>query len=432
MKSKILIVEDNLLLSGLLCKWLREAGYEVIAVSNEPAARKAVWKVHPDLILSDVRLPEGNGIQLLEWLGKEEYGIPFIIMTEYASYPDAVRAIQKGASDYLPKPIYREPLLELLHEKLKSPVSVRRDRPVLERKSAGAKQVERLVHKVAPSELSVLISGANGSGKELVAQTIHRLSHRHDAPFVAVNCGGMPRELAASEFFGHVKGAFTGADADVPGYFSMARRGTLFLDEVGNMPPDLQTLLLRVLQERTYTPVGSRKIQDADVRIIAATNENLLQAIREGRFREDLYHRLSEFEIHQPALVECPEDILPLAEFFRERTSAELKRMTKGFTEHAEKVLLAYNWPGNVRELSNRVKRAVLLADSMYVSDEDLGLRSSPYNLKGNIATQSKETEKEQVKKALDTANGNITLAAKILGVSRRTFYIKMDKYGLR
>lgn len=436
-KKKILVVEDNLLLSGILRKWLKQADYEVLTAGDEPMARKLIRKCPPDLILSDIRLPVGDGIQLLQWIAGEIFlHIPFVVMTEFASYPDAVRAIKLGAVDYLHKPVHREPLLELLHEILKSSVTARRDSPRLQRNSRRIREVERIARKVAFSDMSVLILGPNGSGKESVAQSIYEYSLRKDRPFVAVNCGGIPKELGASEFFGYVKGAFTGADADTPGYFEAARGGTLFLDEIGTMSHELQTSLLRVLQERVYNPVGSRKVHEADVRIIAATNVDMQRAVDEGNFREDLYHRLAEFEIRQPSLAECPEDILPLANFFLNRSCDELKRGFFKFTEEAETALLSYHWPGNVRELSNRVRRAALLAEDTLVSCEDLGLDEAHfYNGMFNRATarlKDKVEERKRIVIALQTSGGNITRAAKLLGISRRTLYNKIAEYGLK
>ena len=437
MKKKILIVEDNLILCGMLKKWLAKAGYEVMSASDEPFARKLVQKNDFSLILSDVRLPEGDGINLLEWMCRQNMDTPFVVMTEYASFPDAVRAVRLGAKDYLPKPVHQEPLLNLLHSLLKSPAVTRGNRIIQERTSPEAKKTELLARRVALSEMSVLILGPNGSGKEIVAQTIHRNSNRKDKPFVAVNCGGIPKELAASEFFGYVKGAFTGADADTKGYFETAAGGTLFLDEIGNMSHEVQALLLRVLQERVYSPVGSRRTCKADVRIIAATNEDMHQAILDGRFREDLYYRLAEVEIRQPSLGECREDILSLADFFRSQASLELKRETDGFTREAEAILLSYGWPGNVRELFNRVRRAVLLSDSPLLSPEDLGFDESQTfhgTTTNNIIERLRNDEKEKanIMAALEEAHGNITCAAGLLGVSRRTLYNKIEKYGLR
>lgn len=296
MKQKVLIVEDNISLSQRQKDWLEQAGYDVMTAMHEPAARALIRKHRFDFILSDVRLPEGDGISLLEWLTKEKKDIPFIVTTEYGSIPDAVRAIKLGAKDYLPKPVHREHLLELAEEIFRPLATVRtKPKDLFRRTCPKILEVERYARIVAPSDMSVLILGANGTGKESVAQGIHANSGR-DGKFVAVNCGALPRELAASLLFGHEKGAFTGADTAKNGYFDMAKGGTLFLDEIGTMPIDIQSMLLRVLQENTYTPIGSDRERMADVRIVAATNENLERAIKEGRFREDLYHRLAEME----------------------------------------------------------------------------------------------------------------------------------------
>lgn len=438
MRQKVLIVEDNVVLSQLQKEWLEKSGYEVVTAMNEPIARRLIRKQTFDLILSDVRLPEGNGISLLEWLNKEKSRIPFVIMTEYASFSDAVHAIKLGAKDYLPKPVHKEKLLELVRELLKPLSSIREEKVILQRNSPKAKEVERLALLAAPSDISVMILGANGTGKESVAQSIHQNSDRRDQPFIAVNCGGIPKELAASYFFGHTKGAFTGADNDRKGYFETADGGTLFLDEIGNMPLELQVMLLRVLQERTYSPVGSHKELTADVRIISATNEDLCQAISEKRFREDLYHRLCEFELCQPSLSECPEDILPFAEFFREQYSKEYRKATAGFCTECKELLLNHTWSGNIRELRNRIKRAVIVAQQDLLSVEDLRFDKNAVTAinHGNALTimklKDEKREVEQIKFALEKAGNNITQASHLLGISRQALYAKLRKYNLK
>ena len=438
MKRKILIVEDNIGLSQMQKDWFAQAGYDAVTAMNEPVARSLIRKTAFDLILSDVRLPEGDGISLLEWLRKEKKDIPFIITTEYVSVPDVVRTIKLGAIDYLPKPVRKEHLLELAEEVFRPIATVRKkEKTLFHRTSPGILQVEKFAKLVAPSDMSVMILGANGTGKESIAQIIHSNSERWNTPFVAVNCGALPRELAASLFFGHEKGAFTGADTAKTGYFDMAKGGTLFLDEIGTMSYEIQSLLLRVLQENVYTPIGSGKERIADVRVIAATNEDLQQAIKEGRFREDLYHRLNEFEIRQPSLAECAEDIIPLAEFFRERYSKELKRETQGFTEDAIHRMLAYPWPGNVRELQNRIKRAVLVAETPMLDVEGLDIDfSRPMENSGSKAAilplKDESLEKESIVNALKACNGHREQAAKILNINPATLYRKMKKYGLK
>lgn len=438
MEQKILIVEDNVVLSQLQKEWLERAGYEVVTAMDEPTARRLIRREAFDLVLSDVRLPEGNGIVLLEWLNKENIRIPFVVMTDYASFPDAVRAIKLGAKDYLPKPVHKERLLELARGLLKPLSVVREEKVILRRVSSKAKDVERLALLAAPSDISVMITGANGTGKESVAQSIHQNSDRRDRPFIAINCGGIPGELAASLFFGHVKGAFTGADSDRKGYFEQADGGTLFLDEVGTLPLELQAMLLRVLQEHAYIPLGSSRERSADVRILSATNEDLWQAIADGRFREDLYHRLCEFELHQPSLVECSEDILPFAEFFRERYSKAYRKDTEGFTDDCKELLLGYSWSGNVRELKNRIKRAVIVSQQELLSIEDLGFDKETAmdvhqkNPNGIVKLKDEQRELAQIKLALEKTGNNITQASGLLGISRQALYAKLKKYRLR
>ena len=305
------------------------------------------------------------------------------------------------------------------------------------RTSPKIEQVEKYARLVAPSEMAVMILGANGTGKESVAQSIHQGSERWNKPFVAVNCGALPRELAASLLFGHEKGAFTGADTAKAGYFGMAKGGTLFLDEIGTMSYEIQSMLLRVLQESTYTPIGSSKERVADVRIVSATNEDLQQAIKEGRFREDLYHRLNEFEIQQPSLAECPEDILPLAEFFRERYSRELKRETSGFSDNARSRMLAYSWPGNVRELQNRVKRSVLVSESPVLEMEGLDTEIHQHDSESTATPairplKDEAQEKMNIINALKACNGHREQAAALLNINPATLYRKMKKYGVK
>lgn len=432
MKHRILIVEDNILLAGQQKKWFEKYGYEAVTTIDEPGARQLLKKESFDLVLSDVRLPEGDGISLLEWMQRERIDVPFIIMTGYASVPDAVRAIKMGAKDYLAKPVQMDELQSLVKDILR-PRSViyGRDKGILSRNSHQMKNVENLARTVAPFDISVLILGPSGAGKESIAQRIHYSSERREKPFLAVNCSVIPKELAPSFFFGHVKGAFTGAAANREGFFETARGGTLFLDEVGNLSVEVQSMLLRTLQEGTYIPIGSNREKYADVRIVAATNENLQLAIKERRFREDLYHRLGEFEIVLPALHECPEDILPLAEHFRERFSKELNRQTDGFSQEAEQLLLSYGWPGNVRELQNKVKRAVLLSKQSVIEAGCLNIKIEDEEEKIFLFPENETQEKLSIVRALKICTGNRKRTAEMLHIDPSTLYRKMKKYGL-
>ena len=435
--KEILIVEDNIPLAQVQKGWLEKKGYAVATAFHEPGARKLLETRDVALVLADVRLPEGDGIALLEWMKGRHLSIPYVVMTGYATVRDAVRAIKLGAVDYLSKPVDKEQLYALVDELLDNPASSRYSgKNYFRRSSPLYREVERLAALVAPSDMSVLILGANGTGKEAVAHAIHSHSTRQAEPFVAVNCGAIPETLAASYFFGHVKGAYTGADSNRKGCFEEADGGTLFLDEIGNLPQKMQPLLLRVLQEKRYCPVGSNRERRSDVRIVAATNSDLPQAIKEGMFREDLYHRLCEFEIAMPSLAECPEDILPLASFFREQFSKELKKKTEGFDRTAEERMLAYWWSGNIRELQHRVKRAVLLAEGPVVRSEDLGLTAKQAdNNEVNRQTASAigtAAERWRISETLRRCGGNKTEAAKLLGIDRATLYRKMKKYGLK
>lgn len=426
---KILIVEDNMILCGMIKKWLQKAGYEVLTAIDEPGARSILKKNEISLVLSDVRLPKGDGIHLLEWMVKNSMEAPYIVMTDFACFPDAVRAVKLGAKDYLPKPIYQEQLLELMHSLLKQPVIVRKGRSFVERTSEAVRKATSLARRVASSDLSVMILGPSGSGKEVIAQMIHRYSDRRDKPFVAINCGSIPEDLQASEFFGAVKGAFTGAVSDRKGHFETANGGTLFLDEVGNMPYSMQILLLRVLQEKEFNPVGSDKVKRTNVRIISATNEDMKKAVQEGRFREDLYYRLAELEILQPPLKECKDDILPLAEFFRKEHSGRLCVKNEGFTEEAKACMLYYDWPGNVRELNAKIKRAVIVADNALLDVCDLGLNN--VNCGDNPEVRAIQ-EKERMRNLLDKNYGNVSKTATELGCSRTALYKKMKKLDLK
>lgn len=432
MKHRILIVEDNILLAGQQKKWFEKYGYEAVTTIDEPGARQLLKKEPFDLVLSDVRLPEGDGISLLEWMQRERIDVPFIIMTGYASVPDAVRAIKMGAKDYLAKPVQMDELQSLIKDIL-CPRSViyGKDKEILPRNSHQMKNVENLARTVAPFDISVLILGPSGAGKESIAQHIHYSSERREKPFLAVNCSVIPKELAPSFFFGHVKGAFTGAAANREGFFETACGGTLFLDEVGNLSVEVQSMLLRTLQEGTYIPIGSNREKYADVRIVAATNENLQLAIKERRFREDLYHRLGEFEIVLPALHECPEDILPLAEHFRERFSKELNRQTDGFSQEAEQLLLTYGWPGNVRELQNKVKRAVLLSKQSVIEAGCLNIKIEDEEEEIFLFPENETQEKLSIVRALKICTGNRKRTAEMLHIDPSTLYRKMKKYGL-
>jgi len=429
----ILIVEDDRIYARTTTNWLVKNGINARYVLSVDSAKEFLSENEVDLVLSDFRLGESNGVELLEWMRKQGYRMHFLIMTGYGDIPGAVEAVKKGAENYLPKPIQTEKVLntimELLRKQNKTSVQGLR---YYQGKSPLATKLQQLIRLVAPADtLTILIRGASGTGKEYVARQVHTLSGRADAPFVAVDCGVLPKEMAASELFGHVKGAFTGATNNKTGMFAAANNGTLFLDEVGNLNMEVQMLLLRALQEKCYRPVGGKEEVKVDIRLVAATNEDLEKAIAEGRFREDLFHRLNEFPLYVPMLAECPEDIIPLAEFMLEMANNELNKEVKGFDRETQKKLKAYPWPGNIRELKGVIKRAVLLAKGDWIISEDVDLPNNPRRTDG-YSLNDERTERENIAKALEATGGDKKAAARLLRISRSTLYLKMEKYRLK
>ena len=380
----ILIVEDDTTFAVMLQTWLSKKKFSVASVSGIAAAKKTLIESSVDLVLCDLRLPDGDGIDLLEWVSNRNVNVPLIVMTSYAAIPSAVQAMKLGARDYISKPVNPEDLLQKINEVFNAGVRTGKQIPVsesvpeetnyLEGQSEAARQLYTYVKLVAPTSMSVLINGASGTGKEYVAKRIHQLSKRSEKPFVAIDCGAIPKELAASEFFGHKKGSFTGAIEDKVGAFIEADGGTIFLDEIGNLSYDVQVQLLRVLQERRVKLIGTTTEVKVDVRLIAATNEDLKAAIKSGAFREDLYHRINEFTIYMPHLCERGEDIPLFANFFLDQANRELEKPVPGFLPEAMERISQYTWPGNLREMRNTVMRAALLAQGNPIRVEHLGI----------------------------------------------------------
>ena len=453
MKS-ILIVEDDITYGMMLKTWLGKKGFQVSSVSSISRAQKHIEAETVDLILSDLRLPDRDGIDLLKWLGEHSLHIPLIIMTGYADIQSAVQAIKLGACDYIAKPVNPDELLKKMDEALKpssaapqqaahssgtdkafaADSTVDASSDYLEGESDAAKQLYNYVNLVSPTNMSVLINGASGTGKEYVAQRIHKLSRRARQPFIAIDCGAIPKELAASEFFGHVKGSFTGALTDKTGAFAAANGGTIFLDEIGNLSYEVQIQLLRALQERKIRPIGSNKEIQVDVRLVSATNENLEQAIEKGTFREDLYHRINEFTLRMPTLKERGEDILLFANFFLDQANKELDKQLIGFDAKASQALLDYHWPGNLRQMKNIVKRATLLAQGSLITPMELGteILETPISYhSSNIALKDEETEKQHILEALRQTGNNKSRAAQLLNIDRKTLYNKLKLYGI-
>lgn len=441
----ILIVEDDQTFSLMLRTWLGKKGFQVETAGNVASARKLLSNRSFDLILSDLRLPDGDGLSLLSWKNEHGMSAPMIIMTGYADVQGAVQAMKEGACDYISKPIQPALLQNKIMEALEKdshsaskPVKHEDKIPApmigsdfLEGKSDAARKLYEYAALVAPTQMSVLIEGASGTGKEYVAHRIHQLSKRSEKPFVAIDCGAVPKELAASEFFGHVKGSFTGALSDKIGAFVEANGGTLFLDEIGNLGYEVQVQLLRAIQERKVRPVGSTKEVDVDVRLICATNGNLRQAIAKGTFREDLYHRVNEFTLRMPSLSERKEDIMLFANLFLDQANRELSRNLAGFEPAAERALVGYSWPGNLRQLKNVVKRAALLARGKRIEWSDIaGELPEPENANSFLLHDAQE-EKARIIDMLKKANNNKSKAAAMLGIDRKTLYNKLKQYGI-
>ena len=443
MSNSILIVEDDLTFSTMLKTWLGKKGFNIDTASSCAKARKTLSTDKFDLVLSDLRLPDQDGIQLLSWLRKNDIYTPFIIMTSYAEIHSAVEAMKQGASDFVAKPIQPDELLKKIKEVINPPTAeeeiTEKSAPetapsnYLEGESEAAHQLYNYVALVAPTQMSVLINGASGTGKEYVAHRIHQLSKRSDKPFVALDCGSIPKDLAASEFFGHVKGSFTGALSDKTGAFEEANGGTLFLDEIGNLSYEVQVQLLRALQERRIRKIGSSKEIEVDVRLVSATNENLTEAIAKGNFREDLYHRINEFTLKIPDLKDRPEDILLFANFFLDQANRELGRNLIGFDAEASQALQNYSWPGNLRQMRNVVKRATLLASGDLIGIKDLcdELLNTPHE-ESPLTLHSEKDEMQRILNALKQTNNNKSKAAIILGIDRKTLYNKMKLYKLQ
>ncbi|CAM1355764.1 sigma-54-dependent transcriptional regulator [Tenacibaculum ascidiaceicola] len=443
--KKILLVEDDVTFSNMLKHFLERHQYTVEVSYTIKNAFTLLKKHSYNLIFTDLRLPDGNGIDLLKQSKNTDSKIPVVLMTSYAEVSTAVQAMKQGAFDYISKPFNPDEVLEVISNALevkteKITETKKEDKKVSNSNSnivsgisAASKSLYEHIHLVAPTDMSVLITGESGTGKEVVASTIHTQSLRKDKPFIAVDCGAIPKEIASSEFFGHQKGSFTGAINDKIGHFEAANGGTLFLDEVGNLNYESQVQLLRALQERKIKPVGSSKEIMVDIRLITATNEDLLLAVEKGNFREDLYHRLNEFSIKVPSLKDRKDDLILYADFFLEKANKQLNKSIAGFSQEVLALFQQYNWPGNLRELSNVIKRATLLSQTEIIEKEvlpeELKNTEDQYSLPNDFST--KENEKKLIIRALHEAGNNKTKAAKLLNITRKTLYNKLKEHNI-
>jgi len=482
--QKILVIDDDRDMCLLLKHFLTRKGYEVTEMYNGKKALEYLETAQPNLIMSDLRLEDMDGIELLKKIKEKNADVPVIIMTGYSDIKTSVNAIKLGAFDYVTKPLLPDEILLTIQHALQK--DEQNNNSGLKNTSSepvrhGTVEKGTIVHSgdyifgdtdaftnilkqinlVAPTNYSVIIYGESGSGKEAIAQEIHKRSKRHNKPFVAIDCGALSKELSGSELFGHEKGAFTGALNQKSGSFEIANGGTIFLDEIGNLSYEVQVSLLRVVQERKMRRVGGLKDIDLDVRIIIASNEQLWEAARKGKFREDLYHRFNEFNINVPPLRERKEDIMLFAHHFLQQTNAELDKRVKGFTPETEAIFKSYIWFGNLRELKNVIKKATLLTEGNYIEPHVLPFEISNYSKlqfadqpAGNGVTNSAQdgrtaavhspkaivdgtslkeasidAEFETIMRALRQANYNKSKAAKILQIDRKTLYNKMNQY---
>ena len=447
--SKILIVEDDVAFCTMLKTFLEKKEYQVVTAFSGNEAVAKIKEDTFDVVLADVRLPDRDGITLLEEILTSNQNTQVIIMTGYAEINMAVNAIKQGAFDYVSKPFNPDTILQTIEKALNSrgAVEAKPQKKEMRTKevpassgdsfvrgvSDASKKLNEYVALVAPTRMSVLVVGDSGTGKEYVASSIHKASKRSEKPFVAVDCGAIPKEIASSEFFGHIKGSFTGAVNDKVGHFEAANGGTLFLDEIGNLSYELQVQLLRALQERRIKPVGSNKEIEVDIRVIAATNEDLSLAVKEGEFREDLYHRLNEFSIKVPPLKDRTEDLMLFANHFLEESNAELDKHVVGFADEVLEAFKNYTWPGNLRELKNIVKRSVLLSQDEMITLSILphDIAYATHNSKQTYGLFKNQNEQELILDALEKANGNKAKAARMLSIDRKTLYNKLKQYDI-
>lgn len=465
----ILLVEDDLTYSRIVKTFLEKNGFAVQTATKVKDAQNLINSSKFDLIIADFRLPDGTGMELLQWSKAEFPQTQVILITHYSDIRIAIKAMKLGAFEYITKPINPDELLATVNESLSTKPKIAQpaseelqveNKPKEPRSSKSSyvlgrslesEKLEKHIQLVAPTDLSVLVLGETGTGKELISRRIHELSPRKNGPFIAIDCGALPKELAGSELFGHVKGAFTGALDNKTGHFESAKGGTILLDEIGNLSYDVQIQLLRAIQERTIRRIGGNKEIEIDVRIIAATNENLLLQAGEGNFREDLYHRLNEFTLGAIPLRRRKEDLEDFAQQFLEESNDRLNKSVKGFSSEVWEIFLAYDWPGNLRELKNIIKRAVLLTSGLLVEKDSLPVDiyqpSSLVSIGGNTAVTSAlsnelpsprdykshwgEQEKELIQNVLNDTKFNKSKTARILKMDRKTLYSKMEKYGL-
>lgn len=449
MSTRILIADDESSIRDTIAEFLSSEGFETQTAADGNAALDIIKNGSIDILISDVRMPGMDGIELIKQVNAYASDTLVILMTAFASVETAIQALRSGAADYMLKPLDLDELYLRITAILERRSLIRENkymREVIDRsfnfsfiigESPAMKAMYRMIDKVGPTKSTVLVTGPSGSGKELIARAVHQRSDRKNKPFVAINCGSIPEALFESELFGHKKGSFTGAVSDHDGHFVLANNGTLFLDEIGELPLSMQVKLLRVLQEGEVRAVGAQKGSTVDVRIIAATNRNLEKEVEEGRFREDLFYRLNIIRINAPGLEERKEDIPLLARYFLERYNKELSTSVKGISAEAMAMLMSHQWKGQVRELENVMERAVLLTDHEYIQPADLPFESTVTSKTDLLADDSSLNnvvaafEKQYIQHMLKKFEGNRTETARALNIDPSTLYRKMEKLGI-
>jgi two-component system response regulator HydG len=450
--AKILVVDDDSSFCIMLKTFLSKKGYDVVEAFSVSEAQKIFRTDEYDIILTDYRLPDGSGLDILKDIKSIRPETGIIIMTGYADIRMAVQTIKMGAFDYVAKPINPDEILLtieylLAHRSINEAVnkkhSLKEDKQFIQGVSDNAHEVKEFINLVAPTNLSVIIQGDSGTGKEYVARRIHNESQRSTKPFVAVDCGALSKDLALSEFFGHIKGSFTGAISDKIGQFEQANGGTIFLDEIGNLSYEVQINLLRAIQERKIKPIGSNREIRVDVRIIVASNEDLLEAVKRNQFREDLYHRLNEFSIFVAPLIDRLRDLPIYANHFLRQANRELNKSVTGFSNEVLDIFNYYPWPGNIRELRNVIRRAVLVEQGSTISlrslpSEIIASKNRRFNNSvnhiqpENLRDLKEMAERELILSTLEKVRYNKSKAASMLNIDRKTLYNKMKQYGLQ
>ncbi|WP_318641519.1 sigma-54-dependent transcriptional regulator [Flavobacterium ardleyense] len=442
--NRILVIDDDVAFCKMLSSFLTRNHYDVQTAYSAQSAKELAAEHSFDLFITDLRLPDDDGIDLMVNLLTQFPTTPVILMTGYSDVATAVKALKNGASDYITKPLNPEEVLlvvaKILNDKTVPETKNEQPKPTDKKSnseyvlgvSETSRQLAEHIDLVGPTDISVLIIGESGTGKEVIAANIHKKSSRSNKAFVAVDCGTIPKDLAASEFFGHQKGSFTGAVNDKIGYFEAANGGTIFLDEIGNLSYENQVQLLRALQERKIKPVGSNKEIAVDIRVICATNEDLRTAVKNGTFREDLYHRINEFSISSPALRDRGADLMVFAEFFLHKSNEQLNRELVGFSSETIAIFQRYKWPGNLREMQNVIKRATLLSKGDFIETSVLPQELFDIEISDSDDLISiSDNEKAALINALEMTNNNKSEAAKLLQINRKTLYNKIKKYDL-